>query len=187
MGINLYRKLFHISSGLIIYGLSQFFSYFKLGLILIFLWLGLSLFEFLRLFFYKYLPLKFLWLPLLKEEEYKRISDAWYFLAGVLFSWFVLDLSHFQIILLILTFADPFASFIGYYFGKIKFKNNKTLEGSLAFFIISLLIIYFHTKTLFFSLYLYCIVLSLVEILTKKDNFWIPFIGSLYFKIVVIK
>jgi dolichol kinase len=184
MGINLYRKLFHISVGLIIYGLSYKISYFSLGLILILLWTGLSLFEFLRLFFYKYLPLKFLWLPLLKEEEYKKINDAWYFLAGIFFSWFILDLKYFQIILLILTLADPCASIIGYYFGKIKLKSNKTLEGSLAFFITSSLILFFNIKTLFSSLYLCSIILSLVEAFTKRDNFWIPLIGSLYLKIL---
>uniref|UniRef100_A0A7V5XGL2 Phosphatidate cytidylyltransferase n=1 Tax=Thermodesulfobacterium geofontis TaxID=1295609 RepID=A0A7V5XGL2_9BACT len=184
MGINLYRKLFHISSGLIIYGLSYKISYISLGVVLIFLWMGLSLFEFLRLFFYKYLPLKFLWLPLLKEEEHKRISDAWYFLTGIFFSWFILDLKYFQIILLILTLADPCASMIGYYFGKIKLKNNKTLEGSLAFFITSSLILFLNIKTFFSFLYLCCIILSLVEAFTKRDNFWIPLIGSLYLKIL---
>jgi dolichol kinase len=184
MGINLYRKLFHIFSGLLIYGLSYKLPYSTLGLILLFLWLGLSLFELLRLFSPKYLPLKIIWQPLLKEDEFKRINDAWYFLAGVLFSWFILDLKNFQIILLILTLADPFASLIGYYFGKIKLKNNKTLEGSSVFLITSFLVVYFHIKTLSLSLYLYCIILSLVEVFTKKDNFWIPFIGSLYLKIV---
>lgn len=186
MGINLYRKFFHIFSGLTIYVLSYKVPYSTLGLILLFLWLGLSLFEFLRLFFYKYLPLKFIWQPLLKEEEYKRINDAWYFLLGILLSWLILDLKYFQIILLILTLADPFASTTGFYLGKTKLKDDKTLEGSLAFFIVSLLITYFSLKTLSLILITCSIILSFIEALTKKDNLWIPLIGSLYFKITIL-
>jgi len=182
MGINLYRKFFHIVCGLTLYFLSLKIPYFHLGLIMIFLWIGLSLFEFLRFSFYKYLPLKSLWMPLLKKDEYKKLNDAWFFLAGLILSWFILELKYFQLILLILTLADPFASLIGYYIGRKKLKNNKTLEGSLGFFIISLLITYFYIKTFSFFILLFCGILSLTEAFTRRDNLWIPLIGSLCLK-----
>ena len=184
MGINLYRKLFHITSGLIIYALSYKLPFFILGLILVFLWIGLSFFEVFRLFFYKALPLKSLWVPLLKKEEFTRLNDAWYFLAGLILSWAILDLRSFQVIVLILTIADPSASIAGNLIGRKKLKNNKTLEGTLAFFITSLLITYFHTGFFCFSMLLFCLFLSLTEFFTKRDNFWIPVVGSLYLKLL---
>lgn len=184
MGINLYRKIFHITSGLVIYILSFKITYPILGLILIILWIGISLFEIFRLFFYKNLPFKSLWLSLLKEEELKRLNDAWYFTAGLVLSWFLLDLKSFQVILLILTLADPSASIVGNFIKTKKFKSNKTLGGTITFFIVSFFITYFYTNPLNFSMFLFCSILSLTEAFTKKDNLWIPVIGSLYLKLL---
>ena len=183
MGINLPRKLFHIFNGLFLFILSLFLNYTYFKIFLIFLFLGFSIFEFLRLYSNKFFPsfLKWFLKKLLKDEEAKRFNDGWYFIAGLIFSSFILEKYYFQLILLILTFSDPIASFIGIFFGKHKIKD-KTLEGSLGFFISTFIISYFWTKFLFFSLWL-SLILSITEFFTKKDNFWISFIGSIYLKI----
>jgi len=96
-----------------------------------------------------------------------------------------LDLKNFQTIVLILALSDPFASIIGYSLGRKKLKNNKTLEGSLTFFTISLMITYFQVENFSFSVVLFCLILSITEVFTKRDNFWIPVIGSIYLKIFI--
>lgn len=185
MGINLYRKFFHIFWGLFLYFLSSCLSFLHFTIFLIFLFFLLTLFEIFRLYKPYFLPLKSIWQPLLKKEEKDRFNDAWFFLAGVIISWFFLDLKNFQTIVLILAFSDPFASIIGHSLGRKKLKNNKTLEGSLTFFTLSLIITYFQVENFSFSMVLFCLILSLTEVFTKRDNFWIPVIGSIYLKIFI--
>ncbi len=183
MGVNLYRKVFHIFWGFFLFLLSFYISSFYFNLILAFLFLSISLFETIRLFYPQYIPLKFLWQPLLKDEEKMKISDAWFFITGVIISWSLLELKQFQLILLILTFSDTFASLVGIFIGKRKLKTNKTLEGSFGFLISTLIISFLYTKTFSFYILIFCILLTITETFTKRDNLWIPLIGSLYLKI----
>ncbi len=183
--INLYRKLFHIFWGLFLFFLSSHLSFFNFSLFLIIIFSFLIIFEILRIFKPHLLPLKFLWKPLLKKEEKNKLNDACFFMAGVIISWFLLDLDRFKLVLLILTFSDPFACFSGFLIGKRKLWNNKTLEGSLSFLLITLTLSIFYTKCFNFSIFLFSLLLTFTEAFTKRDNFWIPVIGSLYLRVFI--
>jgi len=78
--------------------------------------------------------------PLLKESEYHQIHGSIsYILANfLLFLFFTKELI--AISSLILMISDPIAAYFGIYYGKIKFKNGKTLEGAIAFFISSFVV-----------------------------------------------
>ncbi len=181
MGISIFlRKFLHLITGLLVYFLSFLVSQTKLNLILIFFWVLFSIFEFLRLFSLVKLPFENLWKKLLKDDEKKKLTDSWFYLAGLILAIFFLKIEFFRLLVLILSFSDPLAFLIGNYLGKIKLYKNKTLEGSLVFFAASVIISYnflgLNWHTLFLPL-----VLTLVEIFFRRDNFWIPVIGVFYF------
>jgi len=93
----------------------------------------------------------------------------------------------------IITYSDSLAAFVGKMFGRIKI-FNKTLEGSIAFFLSGLLIIYltpkvsadaFEFQIAVFSL----IICAIVDVLPLKidDNLSLPVIFSvLYFVLLKI-
>ncbi len=184
MGINYCRKFIHISFGLILYFLSFILSSFYFKITLFGFFIGLSIFEFLRIFFFDLLPLKGLWFPLFKKEEIFSISDAWFYLLGIIFSWYFLNPFQFRLILLILTLADPVAALVGFYIGRYKIYKYKTLEGGFAFLITTLIIVYLYTKNLALHHIILCFIVTLAEIFTKKDNFWIPFMGGIYLRFI---
>jgi dolichol kinase len=185
MGINFYRKIFHLGFGFFLFGLSYFVSYHLLGLLLVSLVILNSVFEVLRLFFYDYLPLKRLWTPLLKKEEFYKISDGWFYLVGTTCLYYLVGREDFRLILLILTLSDPIASLVGFYLGKKKIFRGKTLEGGVAFFLMSLLVVLLLKGSLTFQYFGLTALLSFIELLTKRDNFWIPLVGGLYLKYLV--
>ncbi|MCS7279438.1 MAG: hypothetical protein NZ530_05205 [Thermodesulfobacteriaceae bacterium] len=180
MGINFFlRKLLHLLTGIFIYFLSFHLSQTKLILFLIFFWFLFSLFEILRLSLIIKIPFENLWKKLLKEDEKSNLTDSWFYLTGVTLAGFFLKIDSFRLLILILAFSDPLASLVGFYIGKTRVYKNKTLEGALTFFLISFIISYFFLKcswhTFFLSLFL-----TLVEVLTRRDNFWIPVGGTFY-------
>ncbi len=186
MGINYPRKLIHISFGFFLYILSLILKFFYFKLILFFFFLCMSIFDFFRMFFYEKLPLKDFWLPLFKKEEFFGFCDAWFYLLGLIFSSCVLSLFKFRLILLILTLADPLAAFAGFYIGRYKIFRNKTLEGSIVFFLSALAITYFYIKTINLYYAILCLILSITELVSRRDNFWISFVGSIYLRILPV-
>ena len=89
--------------------------------------------------------------------------------------------------IMILSISDVLASYIGVKFGKFKLLNNKTLEGSIAFFISTAFIL------LFFNFTSYQIILvsfgcTAIELLANKikidDNLGIPIIASILLAIL---
>lgn len=74
--------------------------------------------------------------------------------------------------LVVFVFGDGFSTLVGKNFGKTKIVNGKTLEGSLAFFAVSFVLLSF-----FFSLFVSVIAAIagvLAELLPVDDNFTIP-------------
>ena len=80
-----------------------------------------------------------------------------------------------------MSFADPCASLAGHYFGQFKI-YTKTLEGSIAFFIIaSTILIFFSTP--YIDVIIVSSICTIAELFSKKikidDNFLIPVIGAI--------
>ena len=180
--INLKRKLFHISFGTFLLILTYFLSKNLITGIILGFWIGLSIFEIIRLKNEKYLPFKFLWKPLFKPEEANRINDAWFFLLGVLFASLLLELEKLRAVIGILTYCDPLAAIIGGKFGRHKIRN-KSVEGSLTFFLSAMVVSILFLKVLNLEVLLLCLTLSFVELLTRRDNLWIPLTASLFFRL----
>jgi len=59
------------------------------------------------------------------------------------------------------------------------------MEGTFAFFFISLGIVYFFTQSLNFFYLGLCLTLSLVELFVKRDNLWIPLAATFYLKLFI--
>jgi dolichol kinase len=74
---------------------------------------------------------------------------------------------------------------VGFYLGKKKIFRGKTLEGGVAFFLMSLLVVLLLKGSLTFQYFGLTALLSFIELLTKRDNFWIPLVGGLYLKYLV--
>ncbi len=73
--------------------------------------------------------------PLMKERERDRITAATYMLVASSFCLAVYDKQVAALALLLTSVGDPVAAVVGERFGRIRIVGNKTLEGSLAFFI----------------------------------------------------
>lgn len=183
MGVSfLLRKLLHLITGILIYFLSFVISQTDLSLFLVLFWLLFSFFEILRLLSPIKMPFENLWKKLLKEDEKRNLTDSWFYLTGLVLAIFFLKMDFFRLLVLILTFSDPLAYLVGINFGKIKIYKNKTLEGSLTFFIVSLIISYIFLNLNWHTFFL-PLILTSVEIFFRRDNFWIPTAGIFYFNL----
>lgn len=183
MGINLYRKAVHVSFGIAILTFESIFSYHLIQKILLILVGVMFFFELWRLFHYESVPFKKLWVPLLKKDEFYRINDGWWYVVSLAIVSHLVSSFEFKLILLVFTFGDPIAALAGFYLGRHKIVKDKTLEGTLAFFLISLMVTFVWTKITLEILGL-IIVMSLSEMMFKKDNFFSPLLGGLYFLII---
>ncbi|MDV0445845.1 hypothetical protein MmiAt1_14450 [Methanimicrococcus sp. At1] len=72
------------------------------------------------------------------DEKYGYISSNW-FLLGCFFSVLLFPKYIAMLGITVLIFGDAFAALIGMRFGKHKFKNGKSLEGTLGFIFVSYL------------------------------------------------
>lgn len=83
--------------------------------------------------------LRWIW----SEKEKNRISGTTYFLISVLTIILLFPKNIAITACFFSTIGDAFAGLIGNRFGKVKLVNNKTLEGSISFFIACLIVGYF--------------------------------------------
>ena len=115
-----------------------------------------------------------------RDYEEKGLTGASYACFSIILITFLFDAKIAIVSLLIMSLSDPIASLFGYYFGCFKI-YNKSLEGSIAFFFVSSIVLI----SFDFS-YLEVIVASLfcaiIELLSNKikidDNLLIPATGS---------
>ena len=129
------RKLLHMCSFLIvifIYLTDKQIACIVIGTILVILFLGNTIllssgFRFLNEFKVKYFS--FL---LRNNEKYGYISSNW-FLLGCFLSVLLFSKEIAMLAITVLIFGDAFAALIGMKFGKHKFKNGKSWEGTLGF------------------------------------------------------
>lgn len=180
MGINFPRKFFHLFFSLFLYFLFLKLDKKNFQIILVIFLFSLLIWEFLRLKKPSLLPLKNLWIKLLKEKEKDKPTDALFYLSGILISTFISPYQYVGALILILGISDPLAEIFGKLYKGKNLCNEKTVGGSLAFFFSTLVIVSLEFKEFSFILILFSVILTLTELFTERDNLWIPLVGSLF-------
>ena len=175
------RKTIHLSSALLPILYYHFFSRRQFFFIVTVL-LGIALLtEFLRfknkkfaITFYK------LFGNMLWKQEYHTLTGSTTFLIGALVSTVLFPKSITVTVLLFLTFGDTIAYFVGNTIGKIKIFGEKTLEGAIACFLMSFLIVLIIPDIKLWHGILGALIASIVELLPWRidDNFSIPIISG---------
>ena len=74
--------------------------------------------------------------PIMRESEVHRIAGTSYLLTGVMVCALVFPHEVVSVTLLFLGFADPIASFVGILYGKDKIFGQKSLQGTLAGYVV---------------------------------------------------
>jgi len=123
------------------------------------------------------------------DERYRVNSGTYYLLAMVAITAFA-SVPAASIAVLVLAFGDPAASMIGHRWGRTRLHNDKSLAGSLAFFVTAALVLSLYllflvpSATLLWGLGLVgtvSLVGTLTELFSGKldDNFSIPVVCAL--------
>lgn len=182
---NLNRKIIHIVSAIII----CFFPYFlSVGQIV-----ALSL-----IFSFIFLISKYLgFLPIINRVKRVSLGEVFYPLGVMISSLIFLtqgETTAFQFGVLVLGFSDALANILGDLYGRhrINFSwGGKSLEGSLAFLLSTILILFFmNGKNIYPSQLINCLFLSLVLTILELilffglDNLFLPTIASYLFIIL---
>ena len=98
------------------------------------------------------------------------------------------NMQAFQFGVFILGLSDAVGGLIGEKIGKYQisiFGNKKTAEGSLAFFVTSLLVLFIFSPVINYQLFLIPVLLTLAELglVYGLDNLVLPIFGALLFKV----
>jgi diacylglycerol kinase (CTP) len=127
--------------------------------------------------------------PIMRESEAKSLAGTTYLLSGVTVVLFLFPREVVIPALLFLAFADPLASFFGIRFGKDKIFGHKSVQGTLAAFIIcaTLLGLYLYlTEMLIEKIFIVSILggiigalAELVPIGKMDDNFTLPILSAI--------
>ncbi len=135
------RKFLHMCSFLIvlfIYFVDKTTACVVIGVLLGLLFIGNTLILSSRFRIVNEIKVKYFSFLLRDDEKYGYISSNWFllgcFLSVLLFPKYVAMLG-----ITVLIFGDAFAALVGMKFGKHKFKNGKSLEGTLGFIAVSFL------------------------------------------------
>jgi len=182
------RKLLHMCSFLIvifIYLTEKTTACIVIGALFVLLFIGNTIllssgFRFLNEFKVKYFS--FL---LRDDEKYGYISSNW-FLLGCFLSVLLFSKEIAMLAITVLIFGDAFAALVGMKFGKHKFKNGKSWEGTLGFIGVSYLLLagfyLFLNLTLSFAVAALIVIpiTAVSEVYSKQlkidDNLLIPLI-----------
>ena len=181
----LFRKTIHLSSSIFTYFLYLFGKEKIIFPLIIITFLYIT-FDYVRRFnkinnlYLKYFK------TITRDNEYKKnLTGASYVLLGITLTIIFFE-PHIAIpSILIMSLADSFSAIIGRKFNYTKL-NNKTLEGSFAFYITSSIILSLFNVSIFYSLFI-GLCLTIVEFLDKiiiDDNLSLPIISSILIKIL---
>ncbi len=112
-----------------------------------------------------------------ESKKYNLSGTSWVFIFTSIAMLLSININLIQVSLSILAISDTLAAVIGMFFGRIKI-FSKTLEGSLIFFLSSLLILlYFYNEDIHKLIFI-SITTTIIELFSKKinvnDNFLIP-------------
>jgi phytol kinase len=157
-------------------------------------WWFIAIYFFTNAYWASLVPLSFVFINYLSHKinlfksmergEEEGLGTVYYALSLLIltfisFSWNVLYMGGIGI--LIMTYADGFAAIVGKTFGKHRLIHNKTLEGSLAVFILSFLIAYGYLSVLghpagWIQALIIGLCASLIELLSPHgyDNLSLP-------------
>ena len=126
--------------------------------------------------------------PFIRKYEYKKPMGSSY----MIFSFFLIILFFNKIIvatsMFITILSDALAAIIGLRYGKLKTINNKTLEGSYAFLVSTIIILFIATTNL--SLYIIIIIsiiITAIEAFTpmEYDNLTVPIFSAIILTLVI--
>ena len=126
--------------------------------------------------------------PFIRKYEYKKPMGSSY----MIFSFFLIILFFNKTIvatsMFITIISDALAAIIGLGYGKLKTINNKTLEGSYAFLISTIIILFISTTNL--SLYvitIISIIITAIEAFTpmEYDNLTVPIFSAIILTLVI--
>jgi len=149
--VHLERKLTHIIGVVAMVIAHHFFPIWICWSLLLGLGLPLILLDFLRLRiqYLKDLTPK-VFGRIMRRRELNSISGTTYMLVGIMVILAIFPHNIVSLSLLFLAFADPTASFVGVQYGSHRILGKKTFEGSLAAFVVCVVIAasYFHFKNL---------------------------------------
>lgn len=146
------------------------------------LFLFVSIFEILRIRGYVEIGLL---RGLLKPKEYHGLTGSFYFLLGSTLTIILFEKTPAVLSLFVLSFSDPFAQIVGNIFRGPKVQN-KSLFGSLAFFLITFLILKFGKVPLFESL-LVSSISTITEVFSQRldDNLTVPLVTGFLLEILL--
>jgi dolichol kinase len=183
------RKMVHMctfSIVIFIYFVEQKTAAIVLGTLLLLLFIGNTILLSSRFRILNDLNIKYFSFLLRDDEKYGYLSSNWFllgcFLSVLLFPKYVAMLA-----ITVLIFGDAFAALIGIRFGKHKFKNGKSLEGTLGFIFVSWLFLAIFVLLLrdietsfIVASFIAIPIVAVVEIYSKQikidDNLLIPFV-----------
>ncbi len=118
---------------------------------------------------------------MIKKEEQKFLTGATWvcfsaFFVALLFPKNIAILS-----LLFLSISDNIASIVGKLFGRTKIFKKKTLEGLIAFFIVSLVITFFFQELSIIKKIIISLLVSLIELFSGEidDNLTVPLLSAI--------
>ena len=184
----IYRKLIHLASSAIPF----FYFYYSKNLVLavlIPLTIIFLIIDFLRIKnknvkrFYN-----ICFKSITRSKEETSFTGASYVLIASVFSILIFDKKIAIISLLIMTISDTMAAIIGRRYGKVKI-NKKTLEGSIAFFLFSLIIVSFFDGIILVVAFIAILLTTLAELFLNdiNDNLTIPTVfGGSYSMLVLL-
>lgn len=182
----IYRKSIHLSSLWMvayIYFMDIIainYTFFCLSLILLSYELGRRYIPFI-----KTLNKQILGSILRDSEHNKNFTGAFYVVLSIFLASLLFDKQTLMISVSIMLISDSLAALIGKKWGRIKFMD-KSLEGSLAFFISSFLITYLGTLNIITAI-IVALITTLTELFSKRlrldDNLTITLIAGFILKI----
>ena len=125
--------------------------------------------------------------PLLREDEKdKNLTGATYLFLSATITFLIFEKNIAIPAVLILTAADSLAAIVGKVYGIHRIRN-KTWEGSVTFFIISLIILIITIPGFLISMLVIAAIITVVELLPLPagDNIWISLTAGILLSLVV--
>ncbi len=186
--LQIYRKLLHILLGAIILLLSYtIYSFYGPTVLIYLFFLVLLISTFIDLLRVEFNINFILYTIFTKKKEERNFTALTFGFLAIVLS---LALYNFKIALAALSmshFSDAIAAIVGIKFGKHRFKNGKSLEGSLASLITNLLIGYFLLKVWYIFIPM-AIIATLTELVITHmdDNFVVPIFTGFTGQLILI-